>query len=84
MSGGEKKLSFVERMRQRTLEQENYGGKMEDKVAEMKAQDCPNCGAARAKHDGVTHCTYCGFEFISNKIGGGIYLSEDDNSKNNI
>lgn len=81
MSEGEKKMSFVERMKQRALEQEKFGGKMEDTAAEMKAQDCPNCGAGRAKHDGVTHCAYCGFEFINTTIGKGVYLSEKDNSK---
>jgi hypothetical protein len=26
--------------------------------------DCPACGARDAKQPGLTHCAYCGFEFI--------------------
>lgn len=35
--------------------------------AEVAALDCPNCGAGRAKHEGVTHCAYCGFQFIEKR-----------------
>jgi hypothetical protein len=26
--------------------------------------DCPACGAKEAKQPGLTHCAYCGYEFI--------------------
>lgn len=26
--------------------------------------DCPACGARDAKQKGLTHCAYCGYEFI--------------------
>jgi hypothetical protein len=26
--------------------------------------DCPACGAREAKQRGLTHCAYCGYEFI--------------------
>lgn len=41
---------------------------------------CPNCGAGRAKSDGVTHCAYCNFEFIKTQITDGIHLKKTDNS----
>lgn len=77
-----KKLSFVEKMKLKAQQEKKYG---EDKFASEEAvldtQDCPNCGAGRAKHRGVTHCAYCGYEFIRTKIEDGIYLKKEDNSR---
>ena len=76
-----KPLSFTERMKLKAMQQEKYGGVMMEKTPEMAAADCPNCGAGRAKHEGVTHCAYCGFQFLGQKITDGIHLSAEDNSK---
>ncbi|WP_459641268.1 hypothetical protein [Flavobacterium sp. CGRL2] len=46
----------------------------------MNVRDCPNCGAGRAKQDGVTHCAYCGFEFITVQLTDGVYIKKEDNS----
>jgi uncharacterized Zn finger protein (UPF0148 family) len=46
----------------------------------MDASDCPNCGAGRAKQDGLTHCAYCGHEFLSVKLTDGIFIKKEDNS----
>ena len=74
-----KPLSLVERMKLKAMQQEKYGGESVSE-ASVAAQDCPNCRAGRAKHDGVTHCAYCGYQFIEQKIDNGIHLKNDDNS----
>lgn len=77
----EKKVnSFLDKLKQKAQSQTNYGGETEIKNAKMNARDCPNCGAGRAKKDGVTHCAYCGFEFISVKLTDGVYIKKEDNS----
>ncbi|KOP38431.1 hypothetical protein SAMN05444671_2557 [Flavobacterium sp. CF108] len=77
----EKKVnSFLDRLKQKAQNQTNYGGEMEINDAKMNAKDCPNCGAGRAKQDGVTHCAYCGFEFITVKLTDGVYIKKEDNS----
>ncbi|MCD9574582.1 hypothetical protein [Flavobacterium soyae] len=77
----EKKVnSFLDRLKQKAQNQTNYGGEMEISDAKMNAKDCPNCGAGRAKQDGVTHCAYCGFEFITVKLTDGVYIKKEDNS----
>lgn len=77
----EKKVnSFLDRLKQKAQNQTNYGGEMEISDAKMNAKDCPNCGAGRAKQDGVTHCAYCGFEFITVKLTEGVYIKKEDNS----
>lgn len=81
MADEKKTLSFVEKMKLKAKNQEVYGGKSEDKPASLSIKDCPNCGAARAQQDGITHCAYCGFEFIGVKISDGINLKESDNSQ---
>lgn len=72
--------SFLDRLKQKAQNQTNYGGEMEINDAKMNAKDCPNCGAGRAKQDGVTHCAYCGFEFITVKLTDGVYIKKEDNS----
>lgn len=77
----EKKVnSFLDRLKQKAQNQTNYGGEMEINDAKMNAKDCPNCGAGRAKQDGITHCAYCGFEFITVKLTDGVYIKKEDNS----
>ncbi|WP_223302280.1 hypothetical protein [Flavobacterium branchiophilum] len=50
------------------------------KEAKMDAADCPNCGAGRAKQEGLTHCAYCGHEFLAVKLTDGIFIKKEDNS----
>ncbi|MBE8726700.1 hypothetical protein [Flavobacterium hungaricum] len=77
----EKKVnSFLERLKQKAQNQTNYGGEADMSEARMNAKDCPSCGAGRAKQDGVTHCAYCGFEFLSIKLTDGVYIKKEDNS----
>jgi hypothetical protein len=80
MSEEKKILSFVEKMKLRAQTQKNYGGEYEAKDANMDARDCPNCGAARAKQDGLTKCAYCSFEFIDVKLTDGLNIKKEDNS----
>lgn len=77
-----KPLSFVEKMKLKAQNQKSYG--IDDnafKEAKLGAADCPNCGAGRAKQDGLTHCAYCSHEFISVEITDGLFLKKEDNSK---
>jgi uncharacterized Zn finger protein (UPF0148 family) len=81
--GEEKKpLSLLERMKQKALEQKSYGGEFVEESAKVNARACPNCGAGRAVQDGLTHCAYCGFEFLSVKLTDGINIKKQDNSPN--
>lgn len=77
------KLSLAERMKQKALQQKNYGHELE--TGEVKAgvdvTDCPNCGAGRAKQDGLTYCAYCGHEFIQNTLSDGLFIKKEDNSR---
>jgi len=75
----EKPLSLVARMKQNALAQKREV--FEEKQADMNAATCPNCGAGRAKDDGITRCAYCGFEFIGRKLTDGIHITDNDNSK---
>jgi uncharacterized Zn finger protein (UPF0148 family) len=80
MSEEKKALSFVEKMKLKAQSQKNYGGETEIKGANMEARDCTNCGAGRAKQDGLTHCAYCGFEFIAVQLTDGLHIKKEDNS----
>lgn len=78
----EKKVkSYLDKLKEKAAAQENYGGNFEHSEAKMDAVDCPNCGAGRAKQDGVTHCAYCGFEFIAVKLSDGVNIKSSDNSR---
>ena len=81
MSEGKKALSIVERMKLKAESQVAYGGEAEIKAAGITVRDCPNCGAARAKEDGLTNCGYCGFQFLSVELTDGLYIKKEDNSK---
>ncbi|MFB9076552.1 hypothetical protein ACFFLS_25070 [Flavobacterium procerum] len=72
--------SFLDRLKEKAKNQSNYGGDPEISEAKMQLKDCPNCGAGRAKQDGLTHCAYCGFEFLSVKLTDGVYIKKEDNS----
>jgi len=75
-----KKRSFIERMKQRAVSQDNYGGKSQEFGAGTESTSCPDCGAGRARQDGVTHCAYCGHTFITTTLDDGKYISKSDNS----
>lgn len=81
MSDEKPKLSLIERLKLQSQQQEQLAGDFMNKPAELEIQDCPNCGAGRAKRDGVTKCAYCNYEFISAKIDDGINLKSTDNSR---
>ena len=82
MQDEEKKrtLSYLEKLKQQALDQQNYGGNVSPEDARMEARDCPNCGAGRAYRDGLTNCAYCGFSFMDIKLTDGIHIKKDNNS----
>ena len=53
-------MSFLERMKQRSQAQKKYGDDIfqPKDTAEIDTQDCPNCGAGRAKRDIVVMSLY--------------------------
>ena len=75
-----KAQSFLEKLKEKAKLQSNYGGNTIAIGAKMDVQNCQNCGAGRAKQYGVTHCAYCGFEFISTTLTDGIYIKKENNS----
>lgn len=80
-TGKKNTLSLVERMKQKVQSQQPYGGETPVHAASINVRDCPNCGAARAQQDGLTHCAYCGFEFIRTSLTDGLYIQESDNTQ---
>lgn len=81
MEENKKPLSLLEKMKQKAMGQKSYGGGFVEEEAKVGARACPNCGAGRAKQDGLTYCAYCGFEFLSVKLSDGINIKKDDNSQ---
>ena len=78
----EKKVtSFLDKLKEKAQKQTNYGGETEMTDAQMSMRDCPNCGAGRAKQDGLTHCAYCNFEFLSVVLTDGINLKKENKYK---
>lgn len=73
-------LSYIEKLKLKAESQKSYGVDCEPFDASMDVKDCPNCGAGRAKQDGLTHCAYCGFEFLSIKLTDGLFIKKEDNS----
>jgi len=80
MEGSEKPLSILERMKQKAQSQTPYGGAVQSSEAKIDITTCPNCGAGRAKTDGLTKCGYCGFVFIEQELTDGINIKKEDNS----
>lgn len=72
-----KPLSLVERMKLKTQTQPKYGGEYVAKSASVSVNDCPNCGAGRAKREGVKACAYCGFVFLEKDHTAGIHLNRE-------
>lgn len=71
-------LSYLEKLKQKSQDQKSYGGEAKSEEARMEARDCPNCGAGRAYRDGLTHCAYCGFEFISGQLTDGLHIKKEN------
>jgi len=71
----------MDQLRRRTTTQKKYGGEVSRNPAIMDVQTCPSCAAGRAKQDGLTHCAYCGHEFLQVSISDGLHLRKDDNSR---
>lgn len=76
--------SFLGKLKAKAQAQKKYGGTVEAKEANVGVTACPNCGAGRAKEDGVTHCAYCGFEFLKVKLTDGLNIKKEDNSRENL
>ncbi|MCF3108828.1 hypothetical protein LL912_08570 [Niabella sp. CC-SYL272] len=76
-----KAQSFLEKLKARAQAQEKYGGPITEKEAHIGARTCPNCGAGRAKDDGISHCAYCGFEFLQVTLTDGLHIKKEDNSR---
>ncbi|MDO5608981.1 MAG: hypothetical protein Q4G08_11065 [Capnocytophaga sp.] len=72
-----KSLSFLQKLKEKQADKPTP----QPETASMKATDCPNCGAGRAKQEGLTHCAYCGYEFIAVTLTDGIHLTKNDNSR---
>lgn len=81
MSEENKALSYLERLKKQVQEQKKYGCEYHAQEARIEAATCPNCGAGRAKMDGLTKCAYCGHEFLKVELTDGINIKKDDNSK---
>jgi len=72
----EKPLAFLRQLRQKAASQTPYGGAAQEQAPRISAITCPNCGAPRAKEDGLVRCAYCNHEFMSVVIGDGLHLKK--------
>lgn len=81
MEEQKKPKSLLDKIKQKSQNQKTYGGQYNEKPANLSIRACPNCGAGRANQDGLTHCAYCGFEFLSVKLTDGINIKSNDNSQ---
>ncbi|WP_353183644.1 hypothetical protein [Parapedobacter lycopersici] len=73
--------SLIARLRRQAREQARTPLTAEH--AQTQTVTCPNCGAGRAKPDGLTHCAYCGHLFTEHRMTDGIHIKHHDNSNNN-
>lgn len=73
-------LSFIQRLRQRVEEQGSPGEGVQPAPPKVETRMCPNCGAGRAKDDGLTACAFCGYKFMEVTLSNGIHIKEEDNS----
>lgn len=81
MSEEKKVNSFLAKLKAKAQTQNNYGGEAALNGPGMDVRTCPNCGAGRAKQDGLTKCAYCGYSFYNGSLTDGIYIKKEDNSK---
>jgi uncharacterized protein (DUF983 family) len=76
-----KPLSFLERMKKRAEAEKNSYYDLPPTEAGVSISTCPNCGAGRAKMDGLTKCAYCNYEFLSVELSDGLNITKEDNSR---
>lgn len=74
----QKPLSLVEKMKLNL--KKNKRALLEQTSPDLHTLTCPNCGAGRAKTDGLTKCAYCHFEFMAHSLTDGIHIKKTDNS----
>lgn len=74
-----KPTSVVERLKQLALQQKREPVVI--RPADSHVIQCPQCGAGRAKSDGITRCGYCGHVFTTAALSDGINIKEEDNSR---
>lgn len=72
----EKPLAFLRQLRQKAASQTPYGGVTQEQAAKISAVTCPNCGAPRAREDGLTRCAFCNHEFMRVEISDGLHLKK--------
>lgn len=72
--------AYLEQLKNKVETQENYGGEISNEEARMDIRDCPECGAGRAYHKGLTACAYCGFVFMDTKLTDGVNIRKENNS----
>lgn len=76
-----KALSFVERMKLKAKAQNREENIYTEREASIDVTVCPNCGAGRAKSDGLTACAYCGYKFVAVTLTDGLNIKKEDNSR---
>ncbi len=74
-----KSSSLVERLKQAALQQKREA--ITFIPADSLVVRCPQCGAGRAKQDGITKCGYCGYEFTVSELSNGINIKKEDHSR---
>ena len=79
MEEGQKPVSIVQQMKRLAMQQKRE--QFVEQQAASSVVTCPQCGAGRAKHDGLTACAYCGFEYTNAVLTDGIHIRETDNSR---
>ena len=77
----DKPKSLLSRLKQRSKNQQEYGGRTKDEDAKISTRTCDNCGSPRSTNTGVTHCAYCGFAFVDKELTDGVFIKKKDNSK---
>lgn len=70
--------SYLQRLKQQTSTDIPYGGEAQESGPGMGAVNCPSCGAARAKTDGIKRCAYCGYDFLQVDLTDGLFLKKED------
>lgn len=81
MAEEKKRISaYLEQLKHKVENQENYGGEITNEEAKMDIRDCPECGAGRAFQKGLTACAYCGFIFMDTKLTDGVNIRKENNS----
>src|SRR3546814_7200850 len=79
MEEKQKPVSIVQQMKQLALQQKRE--QFVEEQAGTSVATCPQCAAGRAKHDGLTTCAYCGFEYTQAILTEGIHIRTTDNSR---